>query len=63
MFSKNEILISVSIISSSASLGCSGNDEGEVLQVFIAQVKKFIVRSFIVADFANRNLETVGVVY
>lgn len=62
MFSRNVILISVSTISSSASLGCSGNDAGEVLQVFIAHVKKFMVRSFIVAEFDDRNVKMVGVV-
>lgn len=47
MFFKNVRLISDSTISSSASRGCRGKDAAEVLQVFMAQVRKLRVRSFI----------------
>jgi hypothetical protein len=48
MFFKNARFTSASWISSSASRGCRGKERGFVLQVFIAQVRKFSVRSFIV---------------
>jgi hypothetical protein len=44
---RNGRLTSVSTISSSASRGWRGKDNGFDLQVFIAQVRKFRVRSFI----------------
>jgi hypothetical protein len=47
MFCKNNKLRSVSTISSSASRGCKGKEAGFVLQVFMAQVRKLRVRSFI----------------
>jgi hypothetical protein len=47
MFCKNTKLMSVSTISSSASRGCKGKEAGFVLQVFMAQVRKLRVRSFI----------------
>lgn len=46
--------MSASWISSSASRGCSGKDAGFVLQVFMAQVRKLRVRSFMVGNvFVN----------
>lgn len=49
MFFKKGRLRSVSKISSSASRGWRGKDDGEVLHVLMAQVRKLSVRSFIVA--------------
>lgn len=46
MFLRKARLTSASTISSSASRGCRGKDAGFVLQVFMAQVRKFKVRSF-----------------
>ena len=40
-------LTSTSSCASSASLGCSGKDADEDLQVLTAQVKKFMLRTFI----------------
>lgn len=47
MFLRKGRLISVSTISSSASRGWSGKEVGDVLQDFMAQVRKLRVRSFI----------------
>jgi hypothetical protein len=49
MFLRKGRLMSDSWISSSASRGCRGKEEAWVLQVFMAQVRKWRVRSFIVA--------------
>jgi hypothetical protein len=51
MFLRNARLTSVSTISSSASRGCKGKESGEVLQDFMAQVRKLRVRSFILLRF------------
>lgn len=49
MFFRNGRLMSASWISSSASRGWSGKEEGFVLQVLMAQVRKLRVRSFMLA--------------
>ena len=42
-------LTSTSSLASSASLGCSGNESDDDLHVLTAQVRKFSVRTFILA--------------
>lgn len=44
---RNWGLTSTSSCASSASLGCSGKDADEDLQVLTAQVRKFMLRTFI----------------
>lgn len=44
-------LTSTSSCASSASFGCSGKDADEDLQVLTAQVRKFMLRTFILTDF------------
>ena len=48
MLRRNWRLYSVSFRCNSASLKCSGNDAGEVLQALTAQVTKLTVRIFII---------------
>lgn len=43
-------LTSTSSCASSASLGCSGKDADEDLQVLTAQLRKFMLRTFILTD-------------
>ena len=55
MFFRKGRFRSASIISSSESLGCRGKEEACVLQVFIAQVRKLSVRSFMVAGCGSES--------
>lgn len=48
MFCRKGRLISLSSITSSASRGCRGKEEGCVLQLLTAQVRKLRVSNFIV---------------
>ncbi len=54
-------LYSSSDWASSASWKCRGKEEGLVLQVFMAQVKKFAVRSFMVDWICGGGLVLQGV--
>lgn len=53
-------LTSTSSCASSASLGCSGKDADEDLQVLTAQVRKFMLSTFILTELVLLFLMSVG---